>query len=45
LTIILPFSRFGRDVFSFVHPTAVHLMLILLVALFYFSATETVKLL
>ncbi|MDP3998151.1 MAG: HAD-IC family P-type ATPase [bacterium] len=43
--IILPFTSFGQQVFSFIRPNLNHLYLILVVVVLYFVTTESVKLL
>lgn len=45
LTVGLPFTTFGQQVFKFVPPQQGHLAMILLVVILYFIVTETVKLL
>lgn len=44
ITIALPFTRFGQDVFQFVKPSGSHLFLILSIVVVYFAVTESVKL-
>ncbi len=39
----LPFTHFGQSLFGFVVPTFTHLLIIVLVTLTYFAATEIVK--
>lgn len=41
--IILPFTVFGQSLFHFVAPTGVHMIIIILVTLAYFAATEIIK--
>jgi len=45
LTIVLPFSHFGQDLFKFVRPQTTHLIWIFVVVVCYFVATETMKIL
>lgn len=44
ITIALPFTKFGQDVFQFVKPSGNHLFLILSIVIVYFAVTESVKL-
>ena len=43
LTLIIPMTSFGQNVFGFVQPTAPHLILILSLVLVYFLISEIVK--
>ncbi len=45
LAIVLPFIRLGRELFSFITPSAYYLILVLSVVAVYFISTETIKLL
>lgn len=42
-TILIPFTRFGREIFKFTPPTLNHLLLILFIVGVYFIITEIVK--
>jgi len=44
ITIAIPFTKFGQDVFRFVRPSNDHLFLILSIVAVYFLVTESVKL-
>ncbi len=44
ITVSLPFTAFGREVFHFVPPSAIHFVWIAGLLLFYLAITETVKL-
>lgn len=43
LTLIIPMTKFGQNVFHFVRPTGSHLLLILSIVLLYFLVSEIVK--
>lgn len=43
LTILIPLTRFGAQVFQFIPPTAQHLVLIIGLVIAYFFTTEVVK--
>lgn len=43
LTIIIPMTKFGADVFQFIPPTPQHLALIIVLVIAYFFITEVVK--
>ena len=43
LTILIPMTRFGADVFQFIPPTSQHLALIIGLVIAYFLTTEVVK--
>lgn len=44
-TILLPFTKFGQEVFKFVKPNFYYISLIIFIVLLYFIITESVKLL
>lgn len=44
ITIVLPLTAFGQNIFKFIRPQTQHLFLILVIVFIYFIATESVKL-
>lgn len=45
ITVLLPYTKVGAEVFRFITPTPMHLMLVLGIVFSYFITTESVKLL
>jgi len=44
MTILIPYTRFGHEVFGFVSPSAAHMLIILLIVAVYLVSTEVIKL-